>query len=553
MSAHHIDITSGGRCYRLDLAGKSLYREKDERVRLSRQQWDLLNYFVENSGTLLSKDQLQENVWNRIAVTDEAISLAVRALRRALKDNKDNPDFIETVHGQGYRFIAHTEHFVSRDDEPPDRNEPLSRPPPAETVKYSDGDWITAAIVGPERAENWLKGAAARLNRQFSNDRTVESVENYIEAKIRDLVARHERGGTTDDAKLEGCVAKVVSDILARELETFLWNVSERPDSDDPISIFRDTVREFTRKIGSGRWLTKANEARPRNSGDDPRGNSQTILTYTIDWLSAPYGTLTIHFDIPIVEKYVGDWFYRGRESQETPKLYSLLLDCPGIDSVSRKGPYALLLGHSEMATLEKTQPCIDSALREAIGGTVVYGPHLNGEKAQGISNTGENVQQSTQTQRPPSSLGDANSPITTVEAIELFKKWERRPATCKGIAVICVMLVLKWPEFKPPQDDMIAAVGADTGDCIEVWFRTPEVPEDTMRANVAAIAAGNVADALEKLPDEFKENKKFLVCLQGYGAYVWERPDPDLLKDGIRIVRRPKPALSIKWIREAT
>jgi hypothetical protein len=39
---------------------------------------------------------------------------------------------------------------------------------------------------------------------------------------------KHLKGGTTDEARLEVCISKVVADILQRELANFQWNIEER-------------------------------------------------------------------------------------------------------------------------------------------------------------------------------------------------------------------------------------------------------------------------------------------------------------------------------------
>lgn len=101
-----LEITADGRCYRLDIDKKALFRDHDKRVRLTRQQWDLLSFFVQNPRHKLhTKNDLVANVWAKnAAVTDDAVSLGVKSLRRVLDDK--GGDFIQTEHGQGYRFVA---------------------------------------------------------------------------------------------------------------------------------------------------------------------------------------------------------------------------------------------------------------------------------------------------------------------------------------------------------------------------------------------------------------------------------------------------------------
>lgn len=103
-SGHHIKIVGAGRSYRVDLQTETLWREGEERVRLTGRQWSLLKFFAENPGRLIRKAELVQRIWGTAAVTDEAISQAVRGLRGALGDT--TACFIVTDHGRGYRLVA---------------------------------------------------------------------------------------------------------------------------------------------------------------------------------------------------------------------------------------------------------------------------------------------------------------------------------------------------------------------------------------------------------------------------------------------------------------
>lgn len=77
-----------------------------EGLSVSGRYFDALALLVENAGRLVSKDRFMEEVWGGAAVTDEVLTQCVRSLRRHLGDSASNPQFIETVPGHGYRFIA---------------------------------------------------------------------------------------------------------------------------------------------------------------------------------------------------------------------------------------------------------------------------------------------------------------------------------------------------------------------------------------------------------------------------------------------------------------
>ena len=66
----------------------------------------LLIYLIENRNRLVRKQELLDKVWPDAMVTENALTRAVRLLRKALNDDIRVPQFIETVPTAGYRFIA---------------------------------------------------------------------------------------------------------------------------------------------------------------------------------------------------------------------------------------------------------------------------------------------------------------------------------------------------------------------------------------------------------------------------------------------------------------
>lgn len=112
--------------------------------------------------------------------------------------------------------------------------------------KYTDGDWITAAIVGPEHAETTLKKLTGVFSRMKAKSRSekLDRITKQVQSEIDKLLEKHANGGNTDETRLDACIAKVIADILQRELANFQWNAEERP-KDDPVTVFRDTVKAF--------------------------------------------------------------------------------------------------------------------------------------------------------------------------------------------------------------------------------------------------------------------------------------------------------------------
>jgi DNA-binding response OmpR family regulator len=89
---------------RIDLAGRRVSCRNQE-MELQPKQFDLLTYLVRNRGTVLTRDQLLQNVWGYDYVGDtRTVDVHVRWLREKLEEDPANPRLIQTVRGVGYCF-----------------------------------------------------------------------------------------------------------------------------------------------------------------------------------------------------------------------------------------------------------------------------------------------------------------------------------------------------------------------------------------------------------------------------------------------------------------
>jgi TolB-like protein/DNA-binding winged helix-turn-helix (wHTH) protein/Flp pilus assembly protein TadD len=98
------------RDFELDVAGYEL-RGGGRPIRLERQPMDLLIMLVERRGQLVPREDIVDRLWGKdvFVDVDTGVHTAVRKIRRALRDSPEEPTFIETVSGKGYRFIAPVE------------------------------------------------------------------------------------------------------------------------------------------------------------------------------------------------------------------------------------------------------------------------------------------------------------------------------------------------------------------------------------------------------------------------------------------------------------
>src|SRR5947209_5693564 len=94
------------RGYRVDSVHRTVTAPGGRTVRLEPKAFDLLVYFAAHPEETLSRERLIAAVWDGKFVTDDAVMVAVYALRQAFDDDSRSPKFIETIRGRGYRWIA---------------------------------------------------------------------------------------------------------------------------------------------------------------------------------------------------------------------------------------------------------------------------------------------------------------------------------------------------------------------------------------------------------------------------------------------------------------
>jgi TolB-like protein/cytochrome c-type biogenesis protein CcmH/NrfG len=93
--------------FELDMLGYALRRD-GRAVRLERQPMDLLILLVTRRGELVSRAEITAKLWSKDVFVDveTGVNTAVRKIRRALNDSPEQPSFIETIAGKGYRFVG---------------------------------------------------------------------------------------------------------------------------------------------------------------------------------------------------------------------------------------------------------------------------------------------------------------------------------------------------------------------------------------------------------------------------------------------------------------
>ena len=73
-----------------------------EEIKLSGKEFALLRYMVQNAGTVLSRDRLEQHLWNYDYMgSSNVIDVYIRYLRKKIDDGRETK-LIHTVRGAGY-------------------------------------------------------------------------------------------------------------------------------------------------------------------------------------------------------------------------------------------------------------------------------------------------------------------------------------------------------------------------------------------------------------------------------------------------------------------
>lgn len=91
--------------FQLDAVKRQLLRD-GESVPLPSKAFDLLLVLIENNERVVGKEELYMRVWADQIVEESNLTVQMSAIRKALGEPKQNPRYIVTIPGRGYRFVG---------------------------------------------------------------------------------------------------------------------------------------------------------------------------------------------------------------------------------------------------------------------------------------------------------------------------------------------------------------------------------------------------------------------------------------------------------------
>src|ERR1700689_5434236 len=133
----------------LDVDGGEL-RKHGLRIRIQKQPFQVLRTLVERAGIVVSREDLRQTIWAGDTFVDfeHGLNAAVNKVRQALGDSSDRAHYIETIPGQGYRFVAQaqmqpsTTSVISRVDKEPEA--PVDA---AAKARFPRMGWFAAGVL----------------------------------------------------------------------------------------------------------------------------------------------------------------------------------------------------------------------------------------------------------------------------------------------------------------------------------------------------------------------------------------------------------------------
>lgn len=95
-------LTYGG--LMIDVKSHRVMRDGED-IQLTPKEFDILYFLASNCGEVFTKEQIYQAVWSEAYyTTDSNIMAFIRKLRKKIEPNPDDPQYILTIWGIGYKF-----------------------------------------------------------------------------------------------------------------------------------------------------------------------------------------------------------------------------------------------------------------------------------------------------------------------------------------------------------------------------------------------------------------------------------------------------------------
>src|SRR5262245_9891438 len=144
MTYHFADCVLDTQLYTLERAG--------QRTRLAPKVFEVLCYLIAHRDRAVSKQELCEQVWEGLAISDATLESCLRAVRLTVGDSGQAQRIIQTQRGYGYRFVADLALLPDELSPPALASEAAPHPRPASPVGPDSRPCVACHYTNPAAA-----------------------------------------------------------------------------------------------------------------------------------------------------------------------------------------------------------------------------------------------------------------------------------------------------------------------------------------------------------------------------------------------------------------
>jgi TolB-like protein/Tfp pilus assembly protein PilF len=288
-------------------------RKDGLKISLPEQLFRLLLLLTEHPGEVVTREEIRNSLWSDSFVNfDDSINSAIKRLRQCLEDSAENPRFIETLPGHGYRFALPVQHITSLPNPHADATEvvvPRVAVLPFENLSGDPADEHLVDGLNDALITALAKVPALRV-KPLSSVTVFKGARKAFSAMGRKLKV---------DAVVQGAVVhsgssvRVTAQLLSVTTEELLWAESYDHEFHDMLAFQTDVAgaiaKQLTDKLTPGYRPVSSNMRPRRPAAYEAYLKAHHVFKNLTDeglWKARHYWKKAVHEDPDYAKAYAG-------------------------------------------------------------------------------------------------------------------------------------------------------------------------------------------------------------------------------------------------------